>query len=111
MNELAQKKCKPCEEGAAPLKGEALTGMLQKLGGGWNIVNGDHLEKLYSFKNFRQALEFTNQIGETAEDQGHHPDITLGWGKVKVAISTHSIGGLSENDFILAARIDQIQSS
>ena len=78
------------------------------LGGGWQVVNEHHLEKEYKFKDFREALAFTNKIGELAEAQGHHPDIYLAWGKVKVTIWTHKIDGLTESDFVLAAKADRL---
>jgi len=108
MNDLEAKKCEPCEGGTPALKG----GDLRKLYGqleGWNLVNEHHLEKEYLFKDFRQALDFVNRLGEVAEQEGHHPDIFLTWGKVKVTLWTHSVGGLSENDFILAAKADALR--
>jgi 4a-hydroxytetrahydrobiopterin dehydratase len=107
MSELAKKECVPCKGGVPPLKGHDLTGLLEQLGNGWKIIDEHHLEKEYKFKNFREALDFTNRIGELAEAQGHHPDIYLAWGKVKLTIWTHKIDGLTESDFILAAKADQ----
>ena len=108
MSDLAKKKCIPCTGGTPPLKGEELTGLLDKLGGGWRVVDEHHLEKEYRFRNFRTALAFTNRVGELAEAQGHHPDIHLSWGKVKLVIWTHKIDGLTESDFILAAKAEQL---
>ncbi|HET9226485.1 MAG TPA: 4a-hydroxytetrahydrobiopterin dehydratase [Thermoanaerobaculia bacterium] len=108
MNELAAKKCVPCEGGVPALKGVELRRMFSQLEG-WNLVNEHHLEKEYLFKDFRQALDFVNRLGEVAEEEGHHPDIFLTWGKVKVTLWTHSVGGLSENDFILAAKADGLR--
>ena len=108
MNELAAKKCVPCEGGIPALKGVELRRMFSQLEG-WNLVNEHHLEKEYLFKDFRQALDFVNRLGEVAEEEGHHPDIFLAWGKVKVTLWTHSVGGLSENDFILAAKADGLR--
>ena len=105
-SELAQKECIPCRGGVPPLKGKELTVLLEKLGGGWTIAGEHHLEKEYKFKNFREALDFTNRVGEIAEAQGHHPDIYLAWGKVKITLWTHKIDGLTESDFILAAKAD-----
>ncbi len=108
-NELAEKHCKSCEEGGAPLKGDALKKLGAQLADGWKIVDEHHLEKDYKFKDFRQALDFTNRVGEVAEKENHHPDIFLTWGKVEIKLWTHSVGGLSENDFILAAKADAVK--
>ena len=81
--------------------------MQEKLGNDWQIINEHHLEKEYIFADFRQALDFTVKVGEVAENQGHHPDIYLAWGKVKLTIWTHKIDGLTESDFIFAAKADQ----
>jgi 4a-hydroxytetrahydrobiopterin dehydratase len=110
MSDLAIKECIPCKGGVTPLKGEELTGLLDRLGGGWRVVDEHHLEKEYRFKDFRTALDFTNRVGEVAESQGHHPDINLSWGKVKLAIRTHKIDGLTESDFILAAKADRVEA-
>ena len=107
MSVLAQETCIPCRDGVPPLKGEELDALQEKLGNGWQIINEHHLEKEYIFADFRQALDFTVKVGEVAENQGHHPDIYLAWGKVKLAIWTHKIDGLTESDFILAAKADQ----
>jgi 4a-hydroxytetrahydrobiopterin dehydratase len=107
MDDLAQKKCIPCTAGTHPLIGDELASWQQKLGRNWNIVQEHHLEKEYKFKNFQQALEFTCDIGRVAEAEGHHPEITLTWGKVIIKVWTHKIDGLSESDFILAAKCDQ----
>jgi 4a-hydroxytetrahydrobiopterin dehydratase len=107
MSELAQENCIPCRGGVPPLKGEELDALQEKLGNGWQIINEHHLEKEYIFADFRQALDFTVKVGEVAENQGHHPDIYLAWGKVKLTIWTHKIDGLTESDFILAAKADQ----
>jgi 4a-hydroxytetrahydrobiopterin dehydratase len=104
--ELTKQKCRPCSEETTPLKGDALKRLQQQLGDNWQVIDEHHLEKEYKFKNFQEALDFTNRVGEVAEAEGHHPDIYLTWGKVKLDIWTHSIGGLSENDFILAAKAD-----
>ncbi|MDP6744133.1 MAG: 4a-hydroxytetrahydrobiopterin dehydratase [SAR324 cluster bacterium] len=107
MCELAEGTCIPCRGGVPPLKGEQLDALLEKLGNGWQIINEHHLEKEYIFADFRQALDFTVKVGEVAENQGHHPDIYLAWGKVKLTIWTHKIDGLTESDFILGAKVDQ----
>ena len=107
MSELASKKCVPCKGGVPPLKGEALQ-MLQKHVEGWNVVEEHHLFKIIKFPDFRKALDFVNKVGEIAEEQGHHPVITFTWGKVEITIYTHKINGLTESDFILAAKIDAL---
>jgi 4a-hydroxytetrahydrobiopterin dehydratase len=108
MSELAEKDCVPCKGGVPPLKGSPLADLAKKLGNGWKVVNEHHLEKEFAFKNFREALAFTNKVGELAEEQGHHPDIALSWGRVKITIWTHKIDGLTESDFILAAKVDRV---
>jgi 4a-hydroxytetrahydrobiopterin dehydratase len=105
---LADRECIPCKGGVPPLEGAELEGMKDALGGEWAVVDGHHLEKTYRFENFRQALAFTNRVGELAEEQGHHPDIHLSWGKVKLEIWTHKIDGLHDSDFILAAKADRL---
>ena len=107
MSVLAQETCIPCRSGVPPLKGEELDALQEKLGNGWQIINEHHLEKEYIFADFIQALDFTVKVGEVAENQDHHPDIYLAWGKVKLTIWTHKIDGLTESDFILAAKADQ----
>ncbi|OGQ44680.1 MAG: 4a-hydroxytetrahydrobiopterin dehydratase [Deltaproteobacteria bacterium RIFCSPLOWO2_02_FULL_46_8] len=108
MNELTQKKCIPCRGGIPPLKGKELQTIYKKLGDGWKIISEHHIEKEFPFKNFREALDFTIKVGELAETEGHHPDIYLAWGKVKLILWTHKIDGLSESDFILAAKADAL---
>jgi 4a-hydroxytetrahydrobiopterin dehydratase len=108
MKTLADRECVPCKTGAPPLHGNELDALKRELGQGWRIMNDHQLEKEFEFEDFRQALTFTNQIGELSEDAGHHPDIYLAWGKVKVTLWTHSAGGLTESDFILAARIQKL---
>jgi 4a-hydroxytetrahydrobiopterin dehydratase len=104
MNALAEKECVPCKGGMAPLKGKDLQELANQLKPGWNVRNEQQLEREFKFKDFRDALEFTNKVGELAEAQGHHPDIYLSWGKVKLIIWTHKINGLTESDFVLAAK-------
>ena len=111
MSALAEKECVPCKGGVPPLKGQDLAKFRNQLDGGWQVVQAHHLEKEYKFKDFRQALDFTNKVGELAESQGHHPDIFLAWGKVKLTIWTHKIEGLTESDFVLAAKADKLLSS
>lgn len=108
MSELSEKKCVPCSGGVPPLKGEALQA-LQRQVEGWTVVDEHHITKAFKFPNFRKALDFVNRIGEIAEEQGHHPVITFTWGKVEITTYTHKIGGLTESDFILAAKIDALK--
>ena len=107
MSDLAKKTCIPCKGGVPPMKGAKLDDLLEKLKNDWKIIKEHHLEKEYSFKNFKEALKFTIKVGELAENQGHHPDIFLAWGKVKLTIWTHKIDGLTESDFIFAAKADK----
>lgn len=108
MSELAKMECVPCKGGIPPMTLEQAAPWLERLGGGWELVDNHHLHKSFRFRDFRQALAFTNQVGELAEQVGHHPDLTLSWGKLGVTIWTHEIGGLSETDFILAAKVDAL---
>ncbi|MCC6152273.1 MAG: 4a-hydroxytetrahydrobiopterin dehydratase [Candidatus Hydrogenedentes bacterium] len=105
--ELAKKECVPCKGGVPPLKGTQLESLHRLLGHDWIVVNEHHLEKEYKFKNFAESLEFTNAVGEIAEEQNHHPDILTTWGKTKVTIWTHKIDGLTESDFIFAAKVEE----
>ncbi|MDX1582948.1 MAG: 4a-hydroxytetrahydrobiopterin dehydratase [Thermoanaerobaculia bacterium] len=110
MGDLASKSCVPCRGGVPPLEGDELRRLERELGGGWEVVDDHHLLKRFDFPDFRQALDFTNRVGEIAESEGHHPDIHLSWGKVEITIWTHKIDGLTESDFILAAKIDELES-
>jgi len=105
---LSSKHCVPSKGGAAPLKGDDLKNIHEQLNGDWIIVDEHHLEKRFIFRNFREALDFTNQVGELAEAEGHHPDIHLAWGKVVLTVWTHTIDGLTESDFILAAKVEEL---
>ena len=107
MSELAAGTCIPCRGGVPSLNGKELDVLQKKLANDWEVINEHHLEKEYLFGNFRKALDFTNKVGEMAEIQNHHPDIYLAWGKVKLTIWTHKIDGLTESDFIFAAKADQ----
>jgi 4a-hydroxytetrahydrobiopterin dehydratase len=106
MSELSQQHCVPCRGGVPALKGDQLKVLARKLGGDWKVVEEHHLEKAYTFDDFQQALAFTNRVGEIAEREGHHPDIHLTWGRVVLSIWTHKIDGLTESDFVLAAKAD-----
>ena len=105
---LCDLKCTPCREGADPLKGEALTPYAQQVPD-WTVAREHHLSRTFTFKNFARALEFVNRVGQQAEEQGHHPNIQLTWGRVVVEIWTHKIDGLTASDFILAAKIDRTE--
>ncbi len=107
-SDLAAKQCIPCRGGVPPLAGDDLENLHVDLGGGWELVESQHLEKLFRFDDFRQALTFTNKVGELAEEQDHHPDIHLAWGRVRVTIWTHKIDGLTESDFVFAAKVDAL---
>lgn len=109
MSELAERPLDPPRgEDVEPLKGNQLQELEAMLGGGWQVVDDHHLEKNYEFDDFQAALDFTNRVGELAESADHHPEICLTWGRATVTIWTHSIGGLSEADFVFAARSDQL---
>ena len=105
MGNLAEKHCVPCHGGVPRLADEEIAPLLGQLEG-WEAVEGHHLSKAYRFTNFAEALSFVNRVGAVAEAEGHHPDLSFGWGYARVTIYTHAIDGLSESDFILAARID-----
>ncbi len=107
---LSKKECVPCKGGVPPLKGEELEKLKEQVGG-WDVIEEHHITKMYKFPNFVKALAFVNKVGDIAENQGHHPDIFLAWGKVGITICTHKINGLTESDFILAAKIDEISVS
>ena len=106
---LEKGKCVPCQAGGEPLDSEAIEKLLGRLTEGWKVIDQCYLEKEYKFKNFRLALDFVNKVGELAESEGHHPDIYLAWGMVRLKIWTHKINGLHNNDFILAAKTDKLQ--
>ncbi|MEX0778519.1 MAG: 4a-hydroxytetrahydrobiopterin dehydratase [Balneolales bacterium] len=105
---LQERRCSACTPETPPLKGDELQQYYGRLSKDWKLVDEHHLEKAYQFKNFRQALDFTVKVGELSEEEGHHPEIFLAWGKVKLTVYTHAINALSENDFILAAKVDQL---
>ena len=109
MSDLADKKCVPCSVGTPPLKGDELKSFVEQISDEWELIDDHHLERKFTFKNFREALDFTNLVGELAEKEGHHPDLFLGWGKVEITLLTHKIDGLSESDFVFAAKVDQLQ--
>jgi 4a-hydroxytetrahydrobiopterin dehydratase len=106
MAGLAEKTCVPCRGSVPPLTADQIRPLLSELDS-WNVVNNHHVENEFRFPDFKTALEFVNKVGAIAEEQGHHPDLFLAWGKVAVKIWTHKIDGLTESDFILAAKIDR----
>lgn len=108
MTELAEKTCTPCRGGIPPLSKEEAADYLRQAPGYELLDDGHRIERTYKFKNFKQALDFVNRVGEAAEEEGHHPDITFGWGFATVSWSTHKIKGLHENDFIMAAKVNQL---
>jgi 4a-hydroxytetrahydrobiopterin dehydratase len=110
MPSLADKTCIPCHGGVPALKGKELAAIHRQLpeSGLWIVVNEHHIVRKYSFPDFRSALAFVNQVGALAEEQGHHPDIVLAWGMVEITLWTHAVKGLTESDFILAAKIDRL---
>ncbi len=109
--DLASMECVPCKGGVPPLTHEEIGPYLEDLGNDWEVVEDHHLRKQYRFKNFREALAFTNRVGELAEEIGHHPDIELAWGRVALTVFTHKIGGLNEADFVFAAKADRALES
>jgi 4a-hydroxytetrahydrobiopterin dehydratase len=110
VTDLAAKSCVPCQGGVPPLAEDLQQQLLAQLnqdGAAWDVVDGHHLERTFEFPNFKDALAFTNRVGEIAEAEAHHPDLYLAWGKLRVTIWTHKIDGLTESDFVLAAKIER----
>jgi 4a-hydroxytetrahydrobiopterin dehydratase len=105
--QLADKKCVPCRGGVPPLKGAEVEALQHKVPR-WTVVRDHHIQREYKFPDFKQALEFVNRVGALAEEEGHHPDILLAWGKAEITLWTHKIDGLTESDFIMAAKIDRL---
>lgn len=108
MSELLAKQCIPCSIGDIPLDADEIQGYLNDLSEGWELKDNGRLSKTYTFKDFKEALDFTNKVGELAEKEGHHPSIHLSWGKVVIFQWTNKIQGLHINDFIMAAKIDDL---
>ena len=108
-SDLAKKSCVPCKGGVPPLKGDDLAQLHEELGGDWQLVDEHHLEKTYTYSNWAEAMAFANKVSDIAEAQDHHPDLLVGWGKVKVTIWTHKIDGLTESDFVFAAKVEEAQ--
>ncbi len=107
MSSLASKTCVPCRGGVPALKGEQLHVFSHQLPQ-WKVVDEHHITRTFTFPDFKQALDFVNRAGDVAEEQGHHPDLLLAWGKVEVTLWTHKVNGLTESDFIMAAKIDSL---
>ena len=105
--DLANKECVPCKGGVPPLKGEALDCLHDELGNEWKLIEEHHLEKEYSLKDWTEAMALANKVSDIAEAQNHHPDLHVTWGKVKVTIWTHKIDGLTESDFVFAAKVEE----
>ena len=113
MSDLSEKKCLPCEGGVLPFDISEIH-KYQKKVDGWDLAKDNKevffLSKKFNFDNFLESQKFVNEVGKISEEEGHHPDISFGWGYAEIKITTHAIEGLSENDFILAAKIDKIIS-
>jgi len=107
MSDLASKTCVPCRGGVPALKGDQLHHYSHQLPQ-WKVVDEHHITRVFTFPDFKQALDFVNRVGAVAEEQGHHPDLLLSWGKVEVTLWTHKVDGLTESDFIMAAKIDAL---
>ncbi len=108
MADLASKKCVPCAGGVPPLQGEELNRLQEQLGGNWKVVDGHHLEKEFTLPTFRANINFVNRVADLAEQQDHHPGIHIDYRRTKIEIWTHKINGLTQSDFVLAAKIDKI---
>ena len=110
MSKLSKKKCVPCEGGVDPLNPDQAQELLKELSDEWMLIDQCRmLARTFVFKDFKGALAFANKVGAIAEEEGHHPDMTIGWGNLGVELTTHAIGGLSMNDFIVAAKIDELE--
>ena len=108
---LADNTCVPCRGGVPPLEPAKVQELLGQLEQGWALNKDGHIERMYTFNNFADALAFVNRVGAVAEKEGHHPDLYLAWGKCKVEIWTHKINGLTESDFYMAAKADRAHQS
>ncbi|HLL40015.1 MAG TPA: 4a-hydroxytetrahydrobiopterin dehydratase [Rubrobacteraceae bacterium] len=107
MTDLANKTCVPCKGDTPPLQSEEIESLRQQIPE-WEVVEDHHLKRTFRFKNFKEALRFVNEVGGIAEEQGHHPDIGFGWGYAEVTVWTHKINGLTESDFVFAAKVERI---
>jgi 4a-hydroxytetrahydrobiopterin dehydratase len=108
MSELTQKYCRACEAGTPPMSMEEAHDLIEQVPG-WELGE-NKLTRRFKFKNFREAMAFVNRVAELAEDEGHHPDIHISWNRVRLDLTTHAIKGLSENDFIMAAKTNDLTS-
>lgn len=106
--DLSEKKCKPCEGGTPPLTPDEIAEYSTHIKKDWKIIDNHKLEKEYAFVNFKHTMDFVNKVANLAEDEGHHPDMHVHYGKVVIELWTHAVNGLSENDFIMAYKIDKI---
>ena len=106
--DLSKEKCIPCSIGTPPMEEEEIRELMPNINESWQLVKQMKIERTFKFKDFQTALDFVNEVGALAEEEGHHPDMELGWGRVKVTLLTHKIGGLSRSDFVLAAKIDEL---
>ena len=104
VSDLADRECVPCRGGIPPLKGDELAGWHAKLGEDWSVVDEHHLERTFRFKNFQEALDFANRVGALAESVNHHPDLHVAWGHCQIQVWTHKVDGLTETDFVFAAK-------
>ena len=108
MSDLASKECIPCKGGVPPLEGEELSALNERLGNDWQVVDGHHLVKEFRFADFQEALDFTVRVGGLAEEVNHHPEVCVTWGRATITLWTHKIDGLTESDFVWAAKADRL---
>lgn len=107
MSELASRTCEACRSDTPPMQREEINELSPQIPD-WEVVEDHHLRRTFKFKNFREALDFVNRVGELAEEQGHHPELHFGWGHVELEIWTHKIDGLTQSDFVFAAKVDRL---
>jgi 4a-hydroxytetrahydrobiopterin dehydratase len=108
MSDLASQKCKACQGGVEPYTGEKIEEYRSRISDEWDVVDEHHLIREFGFEDFQEALDFVNDIGEIAEEQGHHPNINFTWGRAEIKLYTHKIDGLFQADFVMAAKIDKL---
>jgi 4a-hydroxytetrahydrobiopterin dehydratase len=111
MSELTQRKCEACEGGTLPLASQEIEGYKGQIDPAWEVVDGKGIRRRFKFGDFNAAFGFATRVALLAESEGHHPDFELGWGRVVVDLTTHAAGGLTDNDFIMAAKIDELASA